>query len=90
MRITGAVIKEQGVTFGVVLMRRTAFANVTSRRQFHATAQGLPMFRGIPLVVAAQDHRGRTTYWGRHDLVRFLGSLLVEQLPWKEYTLDAA
>ncbi|MGH8983531.1 MAG: hypothetical protein ACRDY6_06595 [Acidimicrobiia bacterium] len=67
MKITGAAIKEQGVTFGVVLMRDSAFANVASRRQFHATAQNLPMFRGIPLVVATQTTAADATSCASSD-----------------------
>jgi hypothetical protein len=42
---------------------------------------------GMPSVLMAQDSRGRATYYGRDDLVRFLSGIFVEQLPWREFTL---
>jgi hypothetical protein len=90
MRVTGAVIREQGVVFGVALMTRSAFDNPTARSEFCSAASSLAMFRGLPLVVAAQDAHGLPTYWGRPDLVRFLAGLFIEQIPWRDYYVEAA
>ena len=88
MKVTGSVIKEQGVTFGVVLMKRGAFLSPTSREDFLVAAQDWPMFHRLPLVVASQDPHGRFTYWGRQDLTKFLSSINPSRIPWQEYHLN--
>lgn len=39
------------------------------------------------MVLMAQDYSGRPKYYGRDDIVRFLASILMEAIPWKEYTI---
>lgn len=36
-----------------------------------------------------QDARGKPTYSGRPDIVRFLDNRFLEQLPWKRWTVAA-
>ena len=47
----------------------------------------LSLFRGLPLVLAAQNHRGRFTYYGHSDITKFLASIDPSRIPWKEYTV---
>lgn len=80
----GAVIKEQGVTFGVVVARRGS----TSADKTHLMSGASRLFGGIPVVSMEQDGRGVPTYFGRRDLVRFLASVPMEAIPWKRYTVS--
>ena len=82
MKIQGAVIIEQGVTFAIVVVNRTV-TNYTSRavRVRHALAQ---FFRNMPIILMSQDSNG-THFYGRQDIVKFLQSIRLEQIPWKEY-----
>jgi hypothetical protein len=86
MEFQGAVIKEQGVTFAVVVVKehviRDHQAAQITWRQF------APWFSGMPVVLMAQDHRGTPTYWGRPDLARFLANLSLGQIPWKNFTVN--
>jgi hypothetical protein len=36
----------------------------------------------------SQDSRGTPTYYGRHDIVRFLASVPMEAIPWRQYTVN--
>lgn len=83
MRIQAALLKEQGVKFGVVVVRRTAM-NSDRQNAFHA-AQG--MFPGVPVVIMSQKVDGTPEYYGRHDLVRFLASVPLTSIPWREYAV---
>lgn len=78
----GAVIKEQGVTFGVVVAKHGSSSS--DKTQLMAAASRL--FGGIPVVAMEQDSRGVPTYFGRRDLARFLASVRMEAIPWKRYT----
>lgn len=86
MKIQGAVIKEQGVTFAVVVVKRHILNNQASARQ--AAASFAPLFPGVPVVLMAQDSRGVPTYLGRQDIVRFLANVPIQAIPWKEYTFS--
>lgn len=86
MRFQGAVVKEQGVTFGIVIVKRHVVQNRGEAAR--ATGSFAPTFGGIPVVLMAQDHRGVPTYMGRNDIVRFLANVPMEAIPWREYTLN--
>jgi hypothetical protein len=85
----GAVVNEQGVTFGIAIVRRTVLDTALAREQ--AILEFSEVFGGIPTVLMAQDGQGIPTYFGRQDIVDFLASVSIEAIPWQRYTLrDAA
>lgn len=84
MRIQGAVIKEQGVTFAVVIVKHHVL-NMTSEAN-QAIDGFQPLFPGIPLVLMAQDFRGTPTYYGRRDLVDFMANVPLSVIPWREFS----
>lgn len=85
MKFQGAVAKEQGVTFAIVIVKRRVIDNKGKANQMIGAAQ--PMFPGVPIVLMAQDFRGRPIYYGRKDIVRFLSKVPASAIPWREYTL---
>ncbi len=86
VKIQGAVIKEQGVTFAITVVKRHI---LNSQSQSQQTAQSFQsLFPGMPIVLMAQDCSGTPTYWGRKDIVNFLSSVHPSQIPWKEYTFN--
>lgn len=86
MRIQGAVVKEQGVTFAIVIVKKHV---VDSQHQSEeAISSFMHLFPGMPLVLMAQDPRGIPKYRGRKDLVNFLANVHPSQIPRKEYTFN--
>jgi hypothetical protein len=85
MQVTGAVIREQGVTFAVVIVKPHVVSNAHDARE--AIAGLAPVF-GAPVVLMAQDSHGRPTYFGRQDLARFLSDVPVNAIPWRHYTIN--
>jgi hypothetical protein len=86
MRFQGALVKEQGVEFAIVIVMRHVIDNPAERQ---STRGGFgAVFPGVPVVLMAQDSRGTPTYWGRSDIVRFLANVPIEAVPWKEYRLN--
>lgn len=85
MRIQGAIIREQGQTFAVVVVK----SHVVQSRSSAADAIRCfaPAF-GVPIVLMAQDSRGRPTFYGRPDIARFMASVPLHAVPWREYTLN--
>ena len=83
MKIQGAVIIEQGVTFAIVAVNRTV-TNYTSRA-IRVRNQLAQFFRNMPIILMSQDSNGTPHYYGRRDIVRFLQSIRLDQIPWKEY-----
>ena len=85
MKIQGAVIIEQGVTFAIVVVNRTV-TNYTSRalrvRQYLTQ-----FFPNMPIILMSQDSIGTPHYYGRKDIVQFLNSVRLDQIPWKEYRI---
>lgn len=76
-----ALVKEQGVTFAVVIVKPHVI-NSTDRENIRSGfRQYFPV--GIPIILMAQNSRGIPTYHGRDDIVRFLAKIDHRRLPWK-------
>jgi hypothetical protein len=86
MKFQGAVIKQQGVTFAVVIVKQQVLDNPADAQR--AIASFTPVFPGVPVVLMAQDMRGTPTYYGNSNIVNFLASVPLQAIPWKEYTLS--
>jgi hypothetical protein len=86
MKLQGAVVKEQNVTFAIVIVKpsamQTSAASDSSRKAFQ------PLFPSLPLILASQDSRGIFQYQGRKDIVSFLANIDPSRIPWKEYTFS--
>lgn len=86
MTFQGALIKEQGVTFAIVVVTSHVIQQpseaASTQRAFSS------VFPGVPIVLMAQDARGTPTYYGRRDIVRFLSDVPMESIPWKEYSYN--
>jgi hypothetical protein len=85
-RLHGAVIKEQGVTFAIVIVKSHILQSQAESQQ--AAYAFSDFFPGMPIILMAQDSRGIPTYWGRNDIVAFLASVDPARIPWKEYTFS--
>lgn len=79
-----ALVREQGVTFAVVVVQGHVFGSEASKASAAATFAA--KFPGVPIVLMKQGGRGRATYWGRTDIVRFLSGVPINALPWKRYS----
>lgn len=85
MNIQGAVIIEQGVTFAVIAVKQSVTRYTT---KIIRTRQELsPFFPNMPIILMSQDSSGRPHYYGRKDIVDFLQSIRMDQIPWKVYHL---
>lgn len=85
MRFEGAVIREQGVTFAVVVVKEHVVNN--SFEADRAIGAFRSAFPGLPIVLMAQDYRGVPTYYGRRDLSQFMAGVPMECVPWAEFTI---
>jgi hypothetical protein len=86
MKFQGALVREQGVEFAIVVVKRSvinAGSGRASLQRDFAIA-----FGGVPVVLMAQDGRGVPSYWGRPDLVRFLANVPLAAVPWREYSVN--
>ena len=85
MRVQGAVIREQGQTFAVVAVKPHVVQNSAAAAD---TIRGFAPVFGVPVVLMAQDGRGRPTYYGRPDIARFMARVPLQAIPWREYTIN--
>ncbi|MBR2214636.1 MAG: hypothetical protein IJ849_02620 [Selenomonadaceae bacterium] len=85
MKIHGAVIIEQGVTFAIIAVKQSVTRYTTRLVQ---TRQELSyFFPNMPIILMSQDNSGTPHYYGRKDIVDFLKTIRLEQIPWKVYTI---
>ena len=78
----------QGVDFLVALVKSRVLTS--PREQQDLTAFFQSEYGPIPVVFATQRSDGQVEYRGRTDIVRFLGSVYFEQLPWERVTFRTA
>lgn len=86
MKFQGALVKEQGVTFGIIIVKPhvlNSSSEAASMREF-----GVRAFGPVPIILMAQNSRGVPVYFGRRDIVKFLVKVPVQAIPWREYTLN--
>lgn len=84
MKFQGAVIKEQGVTFAIVIVKKHVIDNQSTANEAIRSFQ--QYFPGLPLVLMAQNSQGTPTYFGRTDIAKFMANTPIHAVPWKEYT----
>ena len=83
--LTAALVREQGVTFAVALMKDHVLDNpMLADQQIRAVAAAL----GCPLVVLMGEGNRRLR-GNRRDVVDFVASIHPSRLPWKEYRIAA-
>lgn len=86
MKFQGALIKEQGVTFAIVIVKKHVLDNLNAAQRTIQTFA--PVFSGFPVVLMAQDLQGRPSYYGRRDIAKFMANVPLSAIPWREYTLN--
>ena len=85
MTFEGALIREQGVNFAIVIVKQHVISNrLTAKKAISGFQSAFP---GQPIVLMAQDSRGTPTYFGRHDIVNFLKQTPLQCIPWKKFTV---
>lgn len=72
MEFDGAKIREQGVTFAIVVVKPYV---LTSPSKEQIRASFIPFFGNVPII------RGIPTYDGRPDIVHFLANINPARIP---------
>ena len=85
MQFDGALVREQGITFAVVSVKKHVIENSSEAQS--AIRSFTPVFPGVPVVLMGQDNSGRATFFGRRDIAQFLSRISPSRLPWKRYTI---
>jgi hypothetical protein len=85
MQFDGALIKEQGVKFAIVVVKPSVL-NSSSKESVRNSF--IPYFGQVPIILMAQNSRGIPTYDGRRDIVQFLVNTNPARIPWKHYTVS--
>ncbi|MDX5321361.1 MAG: hypothetical protein LPK49_09880 [Bacteroidota bacterium] len=86
MQFDGALIKEQGVTFAIAVVKQHV---LNSPSDLEDARSGFSIvFPGVPVILMALDSRGTPTYHGRKDIVNFLAKVSPSRIPWKRYTTN--
>ena len=86
VELMGAVIKEQEVTFAVVLVKKSVLNDKIAADSLIGSLEA--PFGGIPVVLMAQDDKGTPSYYGREDIAQFMATVPIENIPWKKYALN--
>lgn len=84
MKIQGAVVKEQGVTFSIFIVKSHVMSSASARED---ARRGVSQVLPSPVILMSQDSKGVPTYEGRKDIVKFLANIDPTRIPWREYTI---
>jgi hypothetical protein len=85
--INGAFIKEQGVQFGIVIVQPHILEAHDEANRLIGIFRA-QIFSNHPVVLMATNKAGHPTYYGRTDIVNFLGSVSVKAIPWQTYNVN--
>jgi hypothetical protein len=86
MQFDGALVKEQGVSFAIVVVKPNVLDSSVACQQ--ARVNFSRFFPSVPIILMAQNSRGMPTYQGRKDIVGFLSHISPSRIPWKTYTVN--
>ena len=81
MRGEVALVREQGQEFAVLAVRNHVLASPTDREEMMNFGEA--QF-GVPTALVGENGR----LWGPPDIVRWLESVFIEQLPWRDFTIS--
>ncbi len=84
MKMQAAVVIEQGVTFAVVAVRQEV--TIYTYRAVRMRQELQKVFKNMPIILMSMDSKGQPHYYGRRDIVNFLKSIKVSQIPWRQFT----
>ncbi|MDR1631236.1 MAG: hypothetical protein LBS36_13645 [Oscillospiraceae bacterium] len=84
MQVDGAIIKEYGVTFSIILVNSRVLRNMQECDEIRREAQSV---FPSPIILMAQDSRGTPTYQGCRDIIDFLSAIRPSRIVWKQYTI---
>ena len=85
MTFEGALIKEQGIKFAIVIVKQHIINNSYNAKKAILSFQ--PAFLGSPIILMAQNSRGIPTYYGRRDIVNFLKNIPLQCIPWQKFSV---
>ena len=86
MTFDGALVKEQGVTFAIIVVKSYVLSLPSTREELRNSFSDI--FPNTPIILMAQDNKGVPTYHGREDIVKFLASIDFRRIPWEKYTVS--
>lgn len=84
MTFAGAIIKEQGIIFGIVLVK--SYVLNSSNKDSYRKEMGLIMKIPPDRIVLASEVGKNLKYYGRQDIVKFLSKINPLRIPWKKFT----
>ena len=86
MTFEGAVLKEQGVSFAIIVVKEHVLNSSSECNNARSSFQTI--FPRMPIVLMAQNSRGIPKYQGRTDIVNFLAKVHPSRIPWKRYNYN--
>lgn len=86
MTFDGAVVKEQGVTFAIVMIEQLLL-KYTNEQMEKVRNKFASYFSNIPVIFMTHNIKGRPMYHGRTDIVVLLVGMDFRKIPWKRYSL---
>ncbi len=84
MIFQGSVIKEQGMTFAIVVVRQDTINN---EDEANNTIELFTQFFELPVVLMAQND-GTPLYFGKEEFVTILKPIPLEKIPWQKYSIN--
>lgn len=86
MIFDGAIVKEQGVEFVIIVVKRHVIGSLPTREK---TIGAFELeFPGRPIILMAQDSKGTPEYYGRKDIVNYLANIDPRRIPWQKITIN--
>ena len=86
MKFDGAVIKVMRVRFAIVVVKPHVIDSKPISQK--ARLEANRFFPAMPIILLSRDLKGKPTYQGRLDIIRFLAKVHPSRIPWRTYTVD--
>jgi len=84
-QIDGAVVKELGITFAIVVVKPHIIQSTTETQEARNAYRHI--FPDMPIILMGEDSQGKPAYYGRKDIVNFLAKTDPSRIPWRRYII---
>jgi len=83
-QIEGAIVKEQGTTFAIVVVKHDIIQTNENKEAVNAYRN---VFPGMPIILMGKDSLGKSAYYGPKEIVSFLSKVDPHRIPWRRYII---
>lgn len=84
-QIEGAIVKDHGIKYAIIVVNHDVVQHAGKNEE--AINAYSHLFPDMPIILLGKDWQGKSTYYGRKDIVDFISTVDANRIPWRRYII---